>query len=120
MELTSEKSCCSAGNNSGVRGTHEDEEGLHLDGLTFVKMSAGQKWLQEKETHQLPASLVNFCLVLFCLLIPCPLWPGLAISSPWDPCLPILVHHIQDNPSSPTHTETHTVHSSHGHTAVLN
>ena len=61
----------------------------------------------------------RFCLVLFCLLIPCPLWPGLAVSSPWDPCLPILVH-VQDNPSSPAHTATHTVHSSYGHTAVLN
>lgn len=61
-------------------------------------------------TLRAPATLLHSSLS-FCLLFPYPLWPGLAISSPSEPCLPVSVH-AQDNPSSPAHIQKHTVYSS--------
>ena len=41
-----------SGGERGVRWINQ-EKGLHLNGFTFVKMSAGHKWFQRKETRQL-------------------------------------------------------------------
>lgn len=111
--------CLLSGGEHGVRWINQ-EKGSHLNGFTFVKTSAGHKWPEKGNTPTLraPATLLHSSLS-FCLLFPCPLWSGLAISSPSEPCLPVLVH-AQDNPSSPAHIQKHRVYSSSARSAVLN
>lgn len=56
--------CLLSGGERGVRWITQ-EKGSHLNGFTFVKMSAGHKWLQRKETCQPSGHQPHYFIPLF-------------------------------------------------------